>query len=458
MDFVLDALERRLWPRAGLGDEHAARWRVVARYAFALLRDFLRGELSLRAMSLVYTTMIAIVPLLAFSFSVLKALGLHHDLEPLLMGFLTPIGPRASELTQRIVGYVDNVNGSVLASVSVVLLIVSALSMAQKVEASFNFVWRVDRPRSFVRRFSEYLSVMLIGPALMSVAIGFTASLASDAVMGRLEELGRVGHWLAGLSALAPYVLVIATFFFLYVFVPNTRVRLRPALLAGALAGAVWAAIGDLFTSFVVNVSRNEAIYSGFAIVLAAMIWLHLSWLILLLGAQLAFYLQNPDYLRLGQRTEVMSNGLRERLALNTMLLIGRDFEQPGHGWRIESLAARIRIARHLLEPVATSLMRAGLVTRTAEHRLLPARDPRRITVCDILDAVRATDRDPHHAPAEDWNPTVQRLGDAVEHAIRDALGGRTLAELVADDLRLDTAQAHDAAAPAPDARIVPSR
>jgi membrane protein len=327
--------------------------------------------------------------------------------------------------------------------------------MAQKVEASFNFVWRVDRPRSFLRRFSEYLSVMLIGPAFMSVAIGFTASLASDAVMGRLERIGRVGHWLAGLSALAPYVLVIATFSFLYVFVPNTRVRLRPALLAGLLAGAAWAAMGNLFTSFVVNVSRNEAIYSGFAIVLAAMIWLDLSWLILLLGAQLAFYVQNPDYLRLGQRTEVMSNALRERLALNAMLLIGRDFERPGHGWRIESLAARIRIARHLLEPVVSSLMDAALVTRTTEHRLMPARDPRRIAVCDILDAVRTAEHDPQHSPAEDWNATVQRLGDTVEHAIRAALGPRTLAELVDEDLQAEAARdAPEAASP----RIVSRR
>jgi membrane protein len=448
MDFLLEPLERWLWPRAGLDQGRAPRWLVVARYVYALLRDFFRGELSLRAMSLVYTTMVAIVPLLAFSFSVVKALGLHRNLEPLLMGFLTPIGPRANELSQRIVRYVDNVNGSVLASVSIVLLIVTALSMAQKVETTFNFVWRVDRPRSFVRRLSEYLSVMLIGPVLMSIAIGFTASLASDAVMSRLEQLGRIGHWLAGLSAFAPYVLVIATFSFLYVFVPNTRVRLRPALLAGVLAGAAWAAMGNVFTSFVIDVSRNEAIYSGFAIVLAAMIWLYLSWLILLLGAQLAFYVQNPDYLRLGQRAEVMSNALRERLALNAMLLIGRDFEQPGHGWRIESLAAEIRIARHLLEPVVSSLMRAGLVTRTGEHRLMPARDPRRIAACDILDAVRTAERDPHHSPAQEWNATVQQLGDTIERAIREALGTRTLAELVDEDVRLDAAQEHDAATP----------
>jgi membrane protein len=302
MDFVFGPVERRLWPRSKGDDARVPRWLTVARYAFALLRDFTRGELNLRATSLVYTTMVGIVPLLALSFSAMRALGLHRSLEPLIMSVLAPIGPRAGELTERIMQSIDNVHGSMLASVSIVLLIVSALSMAQKVETSFNFVWRVDRPRSHLRRFTEYLGIILIGPALMSIAIGFTASLRSDAMMDRVEQLGALGRWLAGSSGLlAPYLLVIAAFVFLYVYVPNTRVRLRPAVLAGLLAGAAWAAMGGLFTSFVVNVTRNEAIYSGFAIVLAAMIWLQVSWLILLLGAQLSFYLQNPACLRPSQ-------------------------------------------------------------------------------------------------------------------------------------------------------------
>jgi membrane protein len=301
MNFVLGPIERWLWPRSRADDARVPRWLSVARYVFALFRDFTRGELNLRATSLVYTTMVAIVPLLALSFSAMRALGLHRSLEPLIMSVLAPIGPRAGELTERIMHSIDNVHGSMLASVSVVLLIVSALSMAQKVETSFNFVWRVDRPRSPLRRFCEYLGIILVGPALMSIAIGFTASLRSDTMMERVEHLGPLGHWLAASSGLAPYLLVIATFILLYVYVPNTRVRLGPAALAGVLAGAAWASMGGLFTSFVVNVTRNEAIYSGFAIVLAAMIWLQLSWLILLLGAQLAFYLQNPAYLRAGQ-------------------------------------------------------------------------------------------------------------------------------------------------------------
>ena len=191
-----------------------------------------------------------------------------------------------------------------------------------------------------------------------------------------------------------------------------------PALIGGVFAGILWAGGGSVFTSFVVSMSRYEAIYAGFAIVIVAMIWLYLSWLVLLLGAQLAFYVQHPEYLPLGQRALSASNTTRERLALSTMLLVGRDFEKPGHGWRIEGVASQLRVPRHLLEPVATALMDSGLLTRTNENRLIPARDLRRIRVVDILAAVRSSERDSHHQSDDEWNPTVATVADDVENAI----------------------------------------
>jgi membrane protein len=436
MEFITRRIEDWLWPG---GERRFAaevpRSRIVARYAYALLRDLMHGDLSLRAMSLVYTTIIAIVPLLAFAFSVMKGLGLHRDLVPLLEGFLTPVGPRASEISQRIVGFVDNVSGGTLATIGIIFFLFSALSMAQKVESSFNFVWRVDRPRSFARRFSEYLSVLLVGPLVMSLAMGGIAALGSGSALTRLREIGIIGSALQAASWFAPYLVVIASFTFLYVFVPNTRVRLVPALIGGVFAGVLWAGGGNLLTSFVISASRLEAIYAGFAIVFVVMAWLYLSWLILLLGAQLAFYVQNPDYLPLGPRAPSTSNAVRERLALSTMLLVGRDFEKPGHGWRIESLCAAIRVPRHLLEPVCNALAGAGLLTRTNEQRLIPARDLRRIAVADILDSVRSSDQDLHHRADDEWNPRVAEVASNIERAIRDALGGRTLADLVDADV-----------------------
>jgi membrane protein len=441
MEFITRPIERRLWPR-GHNTAIAPPWLVAARFAYALLRDFAHGDLSMRAMSLVYTTMLAIVPLLAFAFSLLKGLGLHRDLEPVLRGFLAPLGPRAAELSGQVIGFVDNVSGFALGSISIAILLYSALSMAQKVESSFNFVWRVDRPRSLARRFSEYLSVMLVGPLVMSVAMGFTATIASTTAMTRLREVGIIGDMFEALSWFTPYGLIIASFSFLYVFVPNTSVRWVPALIGGVFAGILWAGGGSVFTSFVVSMSRYEAIYAGFAIVIVAMIWLYLSWLVLLLGTQLAFYVQHPEYLPLGQRALSASNTTRERLALSTMLLVGRDFEKPGHGWRIEGVAAQLRVPRHLLEPVVGALMDSGLLTRTNENRLIPARDLRRIGVVDILAAVRSSERDSHHQSDDEWNPTVATVADDVENAIRSALGERTLADLVDADARTSTTPA----------------
>ena len=440
MEFITRPIERRLWPRGYRTAADGSRWLVAARFAYALIRDFLHGDLTLRAMSLVYTTTFALVPLLAFAFSVLKGLGVHRDLEPILQGFLAPLGPRSGELTDQIISFVDNVSGSLLGSIGIALLLFSLLMMAQKVESSFNFVWRVDRPRSFARRFSEYLAFLLVGPLIMSVAIGSTATLSSTTAMTQLREIGLIGRIFDALSWATPYILIIASFTFLYVFVPNTRVRFKPALIGGVFAGVLWAGGGSLFTSFVVSMSRYEAIYAGFAIVLVAMVWLYLSWLILLLGAQLAFYVQHPEYLPLGQRATSASNATRERLALSVMLFVGQDFEKPGHGWRIESLASRLRVPRHLIDPIVTALTAGGLLARTNENRLIPARDLRRIPIVEILAAVRSPERDSHHEADDEWSPTVASVADQIDGAIRDTLGDRTLADLVDADAAAGTA------------------
>ncbi len=130
------------------------------------------------------------------------------------------------------------------------------------------------------------------------------------------------------------------------------------------------------------------------------------------------------------------------------MLLVGRDFATPGHGWRIESLAARIRVPRHLLAPVIGSLMDAGLLARTNEQRLIPAKDPRNIPVSAILDAMRHPDADSQTA-SDDWNPTVAALADGIEHAITAAVGRQSLADLVDADVQRETAEAAAASPPA---------
>jgi len=434
MQQILQRINEWLWPEDlpdGLGKRAPI---LVARYLVALLREVASGELRLRATGLVYTTMLSIVPLLALSFSVLKGFGFHRQLEPLLLNLLQPLGPRAEELTANIIGFVDNVSGSTLASVSLGLLLFTALSMAQRVEDSFNFVWRVDRPRSFARRFSEYLSVMLVGPMVMVIAMGLTATVASTTVVERLQSVEPFGSLFVTLGRSIPYVLIIGAFSFLYAFVPNTSVRVRSALFGGVLAGTTWAATGKLFAQFVAGASRTEAIYSGFAIVIVAMMWLYISWLILLIGAQFVFYHQHPEYLRLGRRIMSTSNELRERLAMSTMLLVATDFDHPGHGWREQSLAAKIGVPRHQLEPIVAMLTEAGLLASTTEQRLVPGRALRRITLAEILHIVRGTTPGEHRTAPVTWSATIDEVNERINAAILGAVAEQTLADLVAEE------------------------
>lgn len=435
MDSLQTRLEALLWPAEPPATPARRYGLVAARYAYALGRDLAAGALSLRAMSLVFTTVLAVVPLLAFSFSVLKGLGFHRQLEPFLVRMLAPIGERAGEVTDNVISFVDNISGSALGSISIAVLLFTLLQMAQKVESSFNFVWRVDRPRSLARRFSDYLSVMLIGPVLMSAAMGVLAAVSSTTLMANLRSVDPLGQWMAGLGELIPYLIVIGAFTFLYVFVPNTKVRFKPALAGGVLAGVTWAFGGGLFTTFVANATRWVVIYSSFAIVLVAMMWLYLSWLILLLGSQCAFYVQNPDYLRGGPRIEPLASAAREQLALSVMLLVGRDFSEPSHGWRTESLAAAIGVQTHALTPITVALVGAGLLTRTEGHRLIPARDPRRIRVDEIVAAVRGAPI--ARLSPDPWGEVAGGVAASIEHAVQSAAGERTLADLVDDEARL---------------------
>lgn len=407
-------------------------WKLtrILRYPYALLRDILRGDLTMRAMSLVYTTLLSVVPLIALSFSVLKGLGYHRDFEPVLYSFLEPLGDRGYELTKQVMDFVENVRGGVLGPLALIFLLYTTISMIQKVEESFNFVWRVAQPRSLARRFSEYLSVMIVGPAVIVAALGMIATLANTQAVLALSKYEPFGSALVGLGHLTPYVLVTGVFAFLYAFMPNTRVYARAALIGGLFAGVVWAATGIIFASFVVESTRNIIIYASFAIVIVALIWLHISWLILLLGAQLAFYVQNPQYLRPGRGEIHLNASLRERVALSIMCLIVSDYCNASHRWNTNRLAEHLDLPGAALSPIVTALERAKILLLAEDETWVPARDPQAIELVEVLEAVRYDTAGPKLARIRDIAPAVAAARTA-EEAMANSLKGKTASDLV---------------------------
>jgi membrane protein len=428
-----ERVERLLFDRHHLPVESANRVLDVLRYPFALVRDLLTGELNLRAMGLVYTTLLSLVPLAAFAFAVLKGLGVHRDLEPLIYEFLRPIGERATELTAQFMNFVDNVRGDVLGSVGLAFLLYTVISTIQKLEEAFNFAWHVERPRSVMRRVSEYLSLMVVGPVFIVVVFSLFGALGSNAAMRWLTEHEPFGTILHALGVIGPFLFVTGVFTFLYDFVPNTRVRLKPAFVGGLVAGLLWAGSGALFARIVAASAQMVAIYAGFAIFLAALIWIYLSWLILLIGAQLSFYVQNPRYLRVGQGHVRLTSALRERLAFTVMLLIARKFVAGESPWQLRELSEDLQIPGSALATVTRSLEHAGLLTLTEDEELIPARDLEGIELTDILQAVRDERRYDTwllwRAPTE---PVADEVANSLEAGMRERIAGTTLRQLAA--------------------------
>ena len=409
---------------------------VPLRYLYAIARDLFRGELTLRAMGLVYTTLMSIVPLIALLFSIVKGLGYYRDFEPILFQFLEPLGDKAYDITARVMQFVESIQSGVLGSLGLAFLLYTSVSMIQKIEESFNFVWRVEEPRGWGRRISEYLSALILGPILLVAALGLLGFLANSSLVQSIASIRPFGALLGVLSKLTPYLLIGCVFAFLYGFVPNTKVRWRAALIGGASAGIAWAMSGIVFATLVGHARGTMLVYAGFAFVIFGLVWLHLSWLILLLGAQLAFYVQHPQCLRPGSGVLQLTASLTERIALSAMYLIARSFvkdaRHPTH-WTANSLAERLNIAGAALDPMMRRLEHAGLLVATEDEVFMPGRDIATIRLADILDAVRADGND-HGTTHIRSVAAADKLARNAALAMRDSLKNQTLKEWIDAD------------------------
>jgi membrane protein len=298
------------------------------------------------------------------------------------------------------------------------------------VETSFNFLWRVDQPRSFLRRFTEYLAVMILGPILLAVALGLLASAERSPFALWVDGIKPLAWILSAVGKILPYVIVTIIFTFMYVFIPNTKVQIRAALIGGITSGIVWALVGKLFTAFIVYASSLVAIYTGFAIVLTTLIWVYLSWLILLIGAQLAFYLQFPQYLRHGQEAFELTGRDREQVALSIMYLVGRDYSAGKGSWSAHALAAQLDIPSIALAPVLRCLEQNGLLLATDREQFVPGRDIGTIGLAEIFEVVRALHSGRLAIAIRSVGPAVALLNE-VESSIERPLKGRTLKDFI---------------------------
>ena len=323
----------------------------------------------------------------------------------------------------------------VLGSIGVGLLFYTVVSLLQKVERAFNYAWKVSHHRPFAERFSDYLSVLLVGPVLVFSALGATATLMSSGVVQEMATFPVLSWIIETICSSIPYLFVIAAFTFVYIFVPNTRVRVGAALVGALVAGVLWQTAGWGFAFFVVNSTKYAAIYSGFAILILFMIWLYLAWLILLVGASIAFYQQHPEYLRLSNgRAGQTGNRLRERLGLLAMCLIAQRHFEGTPAPSADLLASELKMPMAAVADGLELLLDKGLIIAVGSNpeTYLPGRAPERIEVQTVLDVLRRSDEKPDPltlgpAPGQ----SVAEILAMLERASAHALNGLTVRDLL---------------------------
>lgn len=412
------------------GTSRRSRIRTKAlRLCYGVFLGLTDEELAMRSMSLVYTTLLSIVPLLAFSFSVLKAFGAHTRFEIFLYYLLEPLGEKGVDLSLKVIGLVERINVSVLGSIGLSMLVYTVISQIQKVESSLNYIWNIRTTRNITSRFSNYMSVLLIGPVLIFSALGITASLMSSTVVKSILSIPRLGQFVLLLGSLIPYLLASGAFTLVYIFLPNTRVRFSAALAGGLFAGAAWKFVGWAFTNFVASSAQYSAIYSGFAILVLFLIWVYWSWFTLLVGARVAYSFQNPIA---AAHTRRLSPGQTERVGLAIMALIGGHFLQKKRAWSLNALAQHLGVPFDEVQSLTDLFLKADLIVRTDREpaTYVLSQDPSSIRIVDLLRTIREGNASGVPLAKSSVAPEIEGVLASVEAGIAHALASTTLRDL----------------------------
>jgi len=400
------------------------------RLVIAVALEFRHRLLDARAAGLVYTTLLSLVPFLAVMFSVLKAFGVHQQIEPVLAQALEPLGPKGQEITSTIIGFVDNLKIGVLGAVGVVGLFYTTYSLIDKIEQALNAIWLVREGRSWGRKFADYLSAVLVGPLLIVTAFGLLASVHSNTLVQRVLEIQPFGYLMLRIGQWLPFVILTGVFTFFYKFIPNTNVRFSSALVGGVSAAVLWGIAGEAFTTFVAQSAKYSAIYSGFAVLILFLLWLYAGWLIVLIGAQFSFFHQHPTAYLSRLLWQQGTHALRERLALSLLLILTRRYIKGEGPLGVEQLAIELHLPVSFVEEQVEQLVDSGLLGLMAKPEgIILTKPPELISIKEVLDATNKGRAADATVPLNAGDPVSEMLRRR-DAAVEQALAGQTLRSL----------------------------
>ena len=351
-------------------------------------------QLQLSAQALTYDTLLALVPLVIVVFAVVSGFGgledLRRRLEELILNNISAsdeVRAAVGDYLRRVLLYVRNGSFSAL---TVVILIYSVLSLLGHIESAINQVFgsKVDRP--FLGRLLTYWAALTLGPLLLGASFAITAALQNTGVVSAIDKTGIA----AGVVQALPFFVTLVAFTALYIVVPNTHVKPSAAVFAAVVAGSLWNVAKLLYAAYATHALSTRNVYGSLATVPLFILWIYLSWLLVLVGAQLAFAFQHASTYYKDQLALEANQAYRERVACRAFLEIARDFYLGRAPTQPDALAENLGIPRRLLEIVVSDLRQGGLLREVevsgGEAGLVPAKDLERVTVADVVNLFRS--------------------------------------------------------------------
>lgn len=394
LQHIRDFVQYDLWrhSRADFSNRHKRVRYKLLQTIILVVRGFRDKDLNVRANALTYSLLFAIVPIIAVILAIARGFGFEQVIEMKLNeSFLgeANLVPTIMEWVDR---YLQTAQGGVFLGIGLLVLLWAVYSFFRMVETSFNGIWNVRQSRSFGRQFANYLAILFLVPVLIIVTSGLSLLLGSAASNPLIQAIEPLRRWTL---RILPFIVASGIFTWMYIAIPNTKVRFVAAVVPGVLVGVLFQLIQMLSTYLMMFFTRTSVVYGAFAAIPLVLIWLHISCLLLIVGAELGFAIQNNEMFAYEHDLQHMSRRYKDYVMLYLLTIIIRRFEQDEIPLTAHELAQQnqlpIRLVSQLLSRLEeTHIVREVYVEDKEDTTYVPAFDTHRITVGMVLDRVSA--------------------------------------------------------------------
>ena len=399
------------------------------------IKDFYRNRCILWAAALTYTTVFALIPLLAVTFSLFHAFGglkeLEEKIRPLILKVMVP--GAQEKLIATIDSLIKRLNAGAIGAVGTVLVFLAAIFLIAQLEMILNEIWGLKKHRPLFYRLALYWTAITVGPPLLALSIGIPATLSSYQAVSWLENYINLDFF-----TFLPYILIWCAFTGLYIFMPNTKVRFLPAAIGGIMGGTIWQIAGIGFTLYTSRVLVYSKIYGSLGVIPLFFLWLFISWSVFLLGAELSFTFQNFRLLRNGLKVHSPSYKEREYLSLRILIAIGKNFLAEKNPLAFKEIAKQLNLPLNLTRELLSSLLDSNLLIELdgyEQEAYIPARSLDAIRVSDVICTVKGNQR---LSTESGEDKIILELLTSGEEKLEEFSGNKNLREILDDLERLE--------------------